>query len=148
MSHQISTDTPYVYIFVRKDLPPGQQIVQACHAVAECAHQYFKDVSEHPHFVILGVKDESALLKALKKIEDNEIHCAFFKEADLQDQFTALATEPVYGEKRRIFRSFQILKPQTNYLDEFYEPAEYGWTEEAYETRKLVREFCKENPQN
>lgn len=29
-----------MYILVRKDLSPGQQIVQACHAVAEflCSH--------------------------------------------------------------------------------------------------------------
>jgi len=58
------------------------------------------------------VKDEAALLKALKKLEDNGIRHTVFREADLDDQATAIATEPVYGETRRLFRNYQLLQPQ------------------------------------
>ena len=58
------------------------------------------------------MKDEAALLKALKKLEDNGIRHTVFREADLDDQATAIATEPVYGETRRLFRNYQLLQPQ------------------------------------
>jgi hypothetical protein len=58
------------------------------------------------------VKDETALLKALKKLEDHGIRHTIFREADLDDQATAIATEPVYGEVRRLFRNYQLLQPQ------------------------------------
>lgn len=40
-----------------------------------------------------AVKDESSLLKARQKIEENGVKCAIFQESDIDNQFTALATE-------------------------------------------------------
>jgi hypothetical protein len=60
---------------------------------------------------VIGVKDESALLKAFNKTQQNGIRCTVFREADLDDQATALATEPVYGDTRRIFQNYQLLRP-------------------------------------
>lgn len=68
-------------------------------------------MSDHPNFVVCGMKDEAALKKALLKIENQGIRCAVFQESDLENQATALATEPVYGEERRLFRNFKLLKP-------------------------------------
>lgn len=103
--HQV---VPYVYIIVRKDLSYEQQLVQSCHAVAESSKKYFGD--EHPHFVVTGVNDEPALLKAHQKILNNNIRCAIFQESDINDEYTALATEPVFGETRLLFRNYQLLK--------------------------------------
>ena len=107
MQHQT---IPYVYIFVRKDLSNEQKLVQSCRAVAESAKTHFHKASEHPHFVICEVKNESELLKVYTKAKNSFIECSIFQEADLEDQFTAFATEPVYGEVRKVFKNCQLLK--------------------------------------
>jgi hypothetical protein len=58
-----------------------------------------------------GVKSENALRKAHRQIQEQGIRCRAFLEADIGDQMTAIATEPVYDQQRRIFRNFQLLKP-------------------------------------
>jgi peptidyl-tRNA hydrolase len=103
---------------VRTDLSAGQQLVQACHAVAEAARHFIPPTMEHPHFVVCGVKNEAALQKAHKKIQEQGIRCRAFLEADIGDQMTALATEPIYDAQRRVFRNFQLLKPNYAYLQE------------------------------
>lgn len=59
-----------------------------------------------------GVKNESALFKAIEQLNSQGIKCQWFIEPDMGNQFTALATEPVYGETRKLFRKYQILKPE------------------------------------
>lgn len=103
-------NTPYMYILVRKDLDPATMFVQSCHAVAESARKFVPIDMEHPHFVVCGVKDEAALKKAYCKIQEQNIQCCAFYEADIGDQMTALATEPVYDTARRHFRNYQLLK--------------------------------------
>ncbi len=109
----MASKTPYCYILVRKDLSPGQQVVQSCHAVAECArNSYLSNTDEdHPHIVVCGVKDENALLKAHTKLQKEGVRCQLYREPDAGDEATALATAPVYEGVRRLFRNFQILKP-------------------------------------
>lgn len=99
-----------MYILVRRDLSPEQILVQSCHAVAESARKFVPIDMEHPHFVVCGVKDETALKKAYRKIQEQNIQCCAFYEADIGDQMTALATEPVYEATRRHFRNYQLLK--------------------------------------
>lgn len=107
MTHQ---DTPYVYVLVRKDLSLQQQVVQSSHAVLEATRHFINTQIEHPHLIVLGIKDESRLLKSAQKLEDAGIRFKFFVEPDIGNEFTALATEPVFGDSRRIFRNFQLLK--------------------------------------
>lgn len=99
-----------MYILVRRDLSPEQMLVQSCHAVAEAARNFVPSDMEHPHFVVCGVKDEAALKKAYRKIQEQDIRCCAFYEADIDDQMTALATEPVYDTARLHFRNYQLLK--------------------------------------
>lgn len=101
-----------MYVLVRRDLTPAQQAVQACHAVLE-ASKFLKSDEEHPHLVLCGVKTEAALFKAIEKLNEQGIKCQWFIEPDIGNQVTALATEPVYGDTRRVFRNYQILKPET-----------------------------------
>lgn len=100
-----------MYILVREDLSPGQQVVQACHAVAEAARFFLSKEEEHPHFVICGVKNETALRKAYFKIQEQGIQLQAFIEPDIGNQMTAIATEPVSDSVRRTFRNYQLLKP-------------------------------------
>jgi hypothetical protein len=73
---------------------------------------------EHPHFVMCGVKSEGHLRKAHLQIQEQGIRCRAFLEADIGNQMTAIATEPVFDSQRRIFRNFQLLKPVAPPLEE------------------------------
>lgn len=102
---------------VRTDLPANIQLVQSCHAVAESARFFIPTTMEHPHFVVCGVKNEAAIRKAHHQIQNQGIRCRAFFEADLDNQMTAFATEPIYDAQRRVFRNFQLLKPTTTPVD-------------------------------
>jgi hypothetical protein len=81
--------------------------VQAVHAAHEAGIQY-----GNPHgissVVLCRVKDEEALLKEAKKLERRGIAFAIFREPDIGDQATALATEPLEPEKRRYLSHLQL----------------------------------------
>jgi len=96
---------------VRKDLTPAQIAVQACHAVIEMTRDsLIPSGIDHPSVIICGVDSESKLLNALEYAQSAGIECRLFREADLDDEATAFATEPVYGSQRRLFKKFQLVK--------------------------------------
>jgi len=100
-----------VYVLVRKDLPPAQQVVQSCHAVAEAARSFLPSDQEHPHIIVCEVRDERTLRQSLDDLERHGIRCHAFVEPDRGNELTALATEPVFGGTRRLFRRFRLLCP-------------------------------------
>lgn len=100
-----------MYIFVRLDISVPQQAVQSCHAAIECANCFgLKDLPDHPSVIILGVKNEAKLQQARRFLIENQIQHVHFYEADMDDQLTALACEPISGDRRKLFRKFQLLK--------------------------------------
>lgn len=46
----------------------------------------------------------------MKKLNKNSIKFKPFFEPDLNNELTAIATEPLQGEKRKVLKDFQILK--------------------------------------
>jgi hypothetical protein len=98
-----------VYVLVREDLSPSQQVVQSCHAAIEAARTFLPPEHEHPHLVICGVRDEPALWARLHRLQERGVHFRPFFEPDLGGQLTALATEPLSGDDRRLFRSLRLL---------------------------------------
>jgi hypothetical protein len=97
-------------VIVRTDLTSSQQAVQAAHAAIEVARSSIPDSLEHPHLVICGVKSESQLARSLDTIRDSGIQCLEWREADLNDSLTAIGTFPVFGDDRRIFKRFNLIK--------------------------------------
>jgi hypothetical protein len=95
-------------VIVRNDLTPPQQAVQAVHAALSVARQF--SVPLHEHVVLCAVPNERQLLRWQSKIASSGIAVCAFREPDLGNEFTALATEPVYGEDRRLFRQLQLVK--------------------------------------
>jgi hypothetical protein len=95
---------------VRKDLSFSQQVVQAAHAAIESAHHLIPSDIDHPHLVVCGVKDLDQLERAADRLDKAEIRYRVFYEADIGDEPTALATEPIYGDDRRHFKRFNCLK--------------------------------------
>jgi hypothetical protein len=97
-------------VLVRADLPPEQQTVQACHAVAEAVHHFHALADSHPHLVICAAPDEKTLLKASRDLKRRGIRTRVFVEPDLAGAATALAAEPIDGPARRAFRRYPLLR--------------------------------------
>lgn len=96
---------------MRQDISAVQQAVQACHASIEAAKAFsLEDLHEHPSVIILSIKNESKLHEIRNYLIDNGIQHVHFYEPDIDDQLTALATEPIFGDRRRLFRKFQLLR--------------------------------------
>jgi hypothetical protein len=97
----------YTYILVRSDLSVAQQAVQACHAALEAGF-LFERPEDHPHLVLLQVKDESMLLAEQARLEAEGIPHAMFFEPDNATGYSALATAPLSRESGRGFRRLAL----------------------------------------
>ena len=69
---------------------------------------------EHPHFVLTAVKNEQKLYQWLQKIENQGLECAIWHEPDKNNELTAIAIQPVFGEQRRFFNKLQLIKGEKN----------------------------------
>ena len=56
-------NNPYTYVFIRKDLSPEQQIVQACHASLEAGFR-FRQPETTSYLIVLGVDNFEELEEA------------------------------------------------------------------------------------
>ena len=114
---------PYLYVVVRKDLSFPQKCVQSIHSVFELTSlESFKPPqvagtkSEilHPNVVLCEVQDERRLFKLAQRLEKEGVRCVLFQEPDLDDQYTSLATEIIYADRRFLFKNLQLVK-ETNH---------------------------------
>jgi hypothetical protein len=51
------------------------------------------------------------LEKERSRLEASGVVCRVFREPDVGNQMTAFSTEPIYGERRSLFRRYQLVKP-------------------------------------
>ena len=118
MTHQISNAVEnHVYIFIRTDLPPEQITVQTAHAAIVAAQSFFSDEQalSHPNLVVCSIRNEEGLHRAIAHLERNGVRFRTFIEPDRGNEMTAVATEPIFEDKRKIFKKFQCLKfPASN----------------------------------
>ena len=96
-------------MLVRTDLPPGQVAVQAIHAAVEAARRFLPPETEHPHLVLCGVPSPARLLAAADYLFRRSVRHALFREPDRANEPTALATEPLTGDRRRLLDRFRCL---------------------------------------
>lgn len=102
----------YLYVLVRSDLGPAQASVQAAHAVLEAGCAYYDpQTQEHPHLIILSVRDERALFKATSKLSNSGYDFREFREPDLNHELTAIACRPVCGDDRAAFARYPLMDP-------------------------------------
>lgn len=96
----------YIYLFVRKDLSAQQQIIQTAHAI----HQVGQNVksSDVPNAVLFGASDEDELMRIQSHLASNDVAFEMFFEPDVQ-AYTAIATHPIEGEKRKLMRKFKMM---------------------------------------
>ena len=99
----------YLYVFVRQDISVPEQSVQALHSIYHLAINTRPD-PDIPNVVYIGVPDVFALQKVLRKLEDNQITHYCWHEPDNNLGFTAIATEAISGEKRKILSNYRLWK--------------------------------------
>jgi len=100
-----------LYVFIRHDLSPEQIAVQSCHAIVECGKAFdLKALPEHPSIIIFGIRNELKLQEIRKYLIAQEIQHVHFYEPDIGHELTALATQPVFGDQRAVFKKFQLLR--------------------------------------
>jgi len=83
--------------------------VQAAHAAIEATRQFPSEQPEHPHLVVCGMNSEQRLLSAADHLFRSNIRFTLFREPDRHNQVTALATEPVTGNRRRLLDRYRCL---------------------------------------
>jgi Peptidyl-tRNA hydrolase PTH2 len=96
-------------VFVRKDLSFEQIVVQTGHALVESTkHTPYQ--SDHPSVIVLSAKNEHSLEKAIDFLKKNDIVYYGFREPDIGNTLTAVATAPINEDKRSLFRKYQLLR--------------------------------------
>jgi len=95
----------YTYCFVRTDITPSQQAVQMSHACIEAQKKF--SPSRHPSIVAIGTKKKK-IQKIIQECIDNEIDFAIFRDNIFDNEVTAIATEPLY-ENRKVFDRYTLL---------------------------------------
>jgi len=98
-----------VYLVTRQDLTPGQQAVQAAHALQEL-NQHARDTIDSWYatsntLALLATPDEGALERLYQKALDRGIPACRFQEPDLNNQTTAIALGP---EAAKLVRSLPL----------------------------------------
>ena len=81
-----------LYVVVRKDLSKSQQAVQGGHALAEYVLLNRDTEWDNGTLVYLSIRDETELKDLTKKLECDRIHHITFREPDIGDQLTAIAS--------------------------------------------------------
>lgn len=84
--------------------------MQAAHAVLQSAYVDRELPPTHPNIIVVGVDNEAELLTASQLLEDKNIKHVLFREPDLGDCATAIATFAIFSSKdRRIFRHYKLI---------------------------------------
>ena len=108
---------PYMYIFIRKDLPHTQKIVQSSHVAFELSKKY--QTQEHPSMVLIGIKDLCQLEKEIKKTNQDVI---VFRDNIFNNEITAFGVMCFTDEERSQYKKYQLLKNSDfeSHLDKSY----------------------------
>jgi len=94
-----------LYVIVRKDLSVSQRAVQAGHVVAQfCLDRPFSRW-KNGTLIYLGIKNLRQLEKLMKQLSYNNIKYIEFREPDIGNQVTAIATDQHY----EIFDEMKLL---------------------------------------
>lgn len=106
----------HVYMFVRRDLPLADQMVQVAHVSLEAGQRFC--VPCHCPLVLLEVADEPELQRALRHCRRHDIPTHTFTEPDATEEFphksmglTAACTPPLNPAQRKRLRHFMLWHP-------------------------------------
>lgn len=81
---------------------------QAVHAAHEAGiHLSNKDIGISS-VVICSIPNEQELMKLQDKLSQRDIRTVIFREPDIENQATAIATEPITAEVRKCLSSYPL----------------------------------------
>ena len=107
-----------LYVITRRDLSPGDQMTQSCHAGIDFQHQHPEIAKqwnkESNYLIILSVENEERLFLCLEKFKYYGLKTTEFREPDIENQLTAIAIEP--GElTRKLTKKLPLALKEINY---------------------------------
>lgn len=104
----------YVYTFVRQDISPEYQLVQAAHATYKAG--WFNNAfgeSQDPsklYFTVVGVEDRYGLNDVQNHLKERGIGYQVFWEPDMENQPTAITTDPIPIKMRGDLLEYKLLR--------------------------------------
>lgn len=103
-------DRHYTYVFVRQDIFPEYQLVQAAHATMVAGQNLDpKFQAGNMYFTVCGVENESELKKIHREIRSMNHKAFMFYEPDIKS-YTALAISPIHWKEKGDLKRFPLLK--------------------------------------
>jgi hypothetical protein len=94
----------YVYIFVRQDISPEYQLVQASHVTLKLGYDLCKIDEFHKSF------DPIELYFTVVGAEERGIEYKIFVEPDIGNETTAIATFPIHIRERGDLTRYKLLR--------------------------------------
>ena len=85
----------------------GNCMAQLAHASIE-AGAAFKQPDDTPYAYIMGVENENSLLEVSERLSTRGIAYKLFFEPDFPRGYTALVTEPLENNQRKIFKKYNL----------------------------------------
>lgn len=115
----VTFDKNYVFIFVRQDISPEYQLVQASHAALKLGSRLGKKIwpgTEMPdftkidelYFTVIGVPTLKDFVQVQKDL-NGTIKYECFYESDIGGEMTAIATYPIPYKKRGKLLKYKLL---------------------------------------
>lgn len=101
----------YMYVIVRADMELPNIIVQSAHAAYESGLAY-KNHADRTSIIILQVKDELRLREAYNALQSDGVQCTIYKENTLGLGYTAIGTEALTADQRKLLKKYKLLKVQ------------------------------------
>lgn len=98
----------YLYVLVRKDLPPEQIAVQASHAAFDAGKRFGAGLD--PHLVLCTVPGPEALEDAHDALIEQALPVCRFYEPDNGTGYSALASLAVTPKQRRAFKRYPLYR--------------------------------------
>jgi peptidyl-tRNA hydrolase len=100
-----------LFLITRRDISPGYQAVQSCHALRQFTAEHPEIDSEwfsaSNYLALLSVSDEVALMKLITKADEAGLRWSAFREPDVGGKITAIAIEP-HPETARLCKNLPL----------------------------------------
>jgi peptidyl-tRNA hydrolase len=100
-----------LYIITRRDMSPGYQAVQSCHALRQFVAEHSEidkvwyEVSSY--IALLAAHDEDELMDLVARANDMGLQVSTYREPDVGDRVTAIAIGP-HSEASKLCRGFPL----------------------------------------
>ena len=98
----------YNYVFIRKDIPIADQIVQVGHVCLEAGSKF--GPANSPSLVLLEVRDSQHLQEVKEYLDSKLIDFVVFYEPDDNMGETAICTTYVDKRERKHFKHYTLWK--------------------------------------